>query len=66
MKRLTRSDEKMVAGVISGFSNYVNPNLDPVFFRLAFAALTLYNPYLILIYLVLALIIPKKELSFSK
>jgi|GEM_PF-1109255 len=51
MKRLTRSNEKLVAGVISGISNYVNPELDPVFFRLAFAWITFFNPYLILIYL---------------
>ena len=32
MKRLTRSNDKLVAGVISGISNYVNPELDPVFY----------------------------------
>lgn len=31
MKRLTRSNEKLVAGVLSGISKYVNPELDPVF-----------------------------------
>ncbi|HZL09490.1 MAG TPA: PspC domain-containing protein [Prolixibacteraceae bacterium] len=66
MKRLTRSNEKLVAGVISGISNYVNPELDPVFFRLAFAWITFFNPALILIYLGMALILPVENMSFSK
>jgi phage shock protein PspC (stress-responsive transcriptional regulator) len=66
MKRLTRSNEKLVAGVISGISNYVNPDLDPVFFRLAFAWVTFFNPYLILIYFGMALILPVENVSYSK
>ena len=50
MKRLTRSNEKIIAGVISGISNYINPEWDPVFLRLAFIWITFYNPALILIY----------------
>ena len=66
MKRLTRSNEKLVAGVISGISNYVNPELDPVFFRLAFAWITFFNPALILVYLGMAIILPVEEVSYSK
>ena len=66
MKRLTRSNEKLVAGVISGISNYVNPDLDPVFFRLAFAWITFFNPYLILIYFGMALVLPVEKVSYSK
>ena len=66
MKRLTRSNDKLVAGVISGFSNYVNPELDPVFFRLAFALVTIYQPYLILIYFGMALILPTEDMIYSK
>jgi len=66
MKRLTRSNEKLVAGVISGISNYVNPELDPVFFRLAFALITFFNPALILVYLGMAIILPVEEISYSK
>jgi phage shock protein C len=66
MKRLTRSNEKMVAGVISGISNYVNPELDPVFFRLAFAFTAFFQPYLILIYFGMALILPIEDISYSK
>lgn len=66
MKRLTRSNDKLVAGVISGISNYVNPELDPVFLRLAFAWITFFNPFLILIYFGLALILPMETASYSK
>jgi len=66
MKRLTRSNDKQVAGVISGISNYVNPELDPVFFRLAFAWITFFNPALILIYLGMAIILPMEVVSYSK
>jgi phage shock protein C len=56
----------MVAGVISGISNYVNPELDPVFFRLAFAFTAFFQPYLILIYFGMALILPIEDISYSK
>ncbi len=65
MKRLTRSNDKLVAGVISGISNYVNPELDPVFFRLAFAWLVFVNPPVLLIYLGLALILPAEKVIFK-
>ena len=64
MKRLTRSNEKLVAGVISGISNYINPELDPVFLRLAFACITFFNPALILIYFGLVLIMPVENFEF--
>lgn len=64
MKRLTRSNEKLVAGVISGISNYINPEWDPVFLRFAFIWVTFYNPALILIYLGLLFIIPLEKLAF--
>jgi phage shock protein C len=66
MKRLTRSNDKLVAGVISGISNYVNPELDPVFFRLAFACIAFFNPPVILIYFGLAIILPIENVGFSR
>lgn len=66
MKRLTRSNNKLVAGVISGISNYVNPELDPVFFRIALATVAFFQPQLILIYLGLMLIMPAEDVSYSK
>ena len=64
MRRLTRSNDKLVAGVISGISNFINPKLDPVFLRLAFVWITFFNPALILIYVGLILIIPFENLEF--
>ncbi|HCY42944.1 MAG TPA: hypothetical protein DHV48_16635 [Prolixibacteraceae bacterium] len=58
MKRLTRSNEKLVAGVIGGISNYINPELDPVLLRLAFAMITFFNPAFVLIYFGMVLIVP--------
>jgi phage shock protein C len=66
MKRLTRSNEKLVAGVISGISNYINPEWDPVFLRLAFAWIAFINPVMLLIYLVMVLIIPVESKEFKK
>ena len=66
MKRLTRSNEKLVAGVLSGISKYVNPELDPVFLRLVFVWLAFVNPSLVLVYFGLALIIPKEDVSFAQ
>ena len=66
MKRLTRSNEKIVAGVISGISNYINPQWDPVFLRIAAIWLTFYNPALILIYFGLTFIIPVDEVNLRK
>jgi len=66
MKRLTRSNDKLVAGVISGISNYVNPEFDPVFLRLAFAWIAFFNPYLIFIFFGIALILPTETASYSK
>jgi len=66
MKRLTRSNDKQIAGVISGISNYINPEWDPVFLRLAVIWLTFYNPALILIYVGLIFIIPFEDPEFRK
>lgn len=65
MKRLTRSNEKLVAGVIGGIANYLNPEIDPVFLRLAFALITFFNPAFILIYIGMALIIPMEGIQLK-
>ena len=66
MKRLTRSNDKQIAGVISGISNYIKPEWDPVFLRLAVVWLTFYFPALILIYFGLVFIVPTEHLEFRK
>ena len=66
MKRLTRSNEKVLAGVLSGITNYVNPELDPVFFRTGFAVLTFFNPGFVFLYLGLMLVMPKEKAGIAQ
>lgn len=59
-KRLVRSrGNKMLAGVCGGLAEYLN--VDPVIVRLAAVLLTLWNGVGLLIYLVLALIMPQES-----
>ena len=66
MKRLTRTNEKIIAGVLGGISNYLNPELDPIFARAIFLCFAFFNPALILIYFGLVFIIPAEAVKFSK
>lgn len=59
-KRLIRSREnRMLFGVCAGIANYLN--VDPVIVRLLAVLLTLWNGVGLLIYLVLALIMPQES-----
>lgn len=58
-KRLIRSrEDRMLAGVCSGLAHYLN--IDPVIVRLLAVLLTLWNGFGLVIYLVLALIMPQE------
>jgi phage shock protein PspC (stress-responsive transcriptional regulator) len=58
-KRLVRSsDNKMLFGVCAGIASYLN--VDPVIVRLLAVLLTLWNGVGLLIYLVLALVMPQE------
>lgn len=58
-KRLVRSrDDRMLFGVCAALAHYMN--VDPVIVRLAAVLLTLWNGVGLLIYLVLALLIPQE------
>ncbi|WP_159519836.1 PspC domain-containing protein [Sunxiuqinia indica] len=63
MKRLTKSYDKRIAGVCGGFSEYINPELDPVIVRIIFAVLAFMNPLLIVAYLVLAIALPDPDVA---
>lgn len=65
MKRLTRTNEKVIAGVLGGISNYLNPELDPIFFRAIYLCFAIYNPALVLIYFGLMLIMPAEAVKVS-
>lgn len=58
-KRLIRSnDNKMLFGVCAGIADYLN--VDPVIVRLLTVLLTLWNGVGLLIYFVLALVMPQE------
>ena len=60
-KKLTRSNNKMIAGVCSGFAEYMD--IDPTVVRVAFAALTFFTAFSgVLFYIVAWAIMPPKTL----
>lgn len=58
MKRLRKSKDRIIAGVCGGISEYINPEMDPLIIRLAFLALTFFNPLMLIFYLILAFAMP--------
>jgi len=59
-KRLVRkADDKLLFGVASGVADYVG--IDPVIVRLIFVLLTLWQGWGLLIYIVLAIVMPVEE-----
>ena len=58
VKRLTKSYDRIIAGVCGGLSEYINPELDPLLMRIAFAVITFFNPFMLLVYLILAFAMP--------
>ncbi|MGD9556812.1 MAG: PspC domain-containing protein [Mangrovibacterium sp.] len=61
MKRLRKSRDRIIAGVCGGISEYINPEMDPLLVRLAFLALTFFNPLMLIFYLILAFAMPGPE-----
>lgn len=61
MKRLRRSNNKVIAGVCAGVANYLNPEIDPVAVRVATVLLSFIIPVLPIVYLILALVIPSED-----
>ena len=61
-KKLTKSDDKMFAGICGGMAEYLD--FDPTVVRVAYATLTLFTAFSgIILYFVLWFIIPKKEIT---
>lgn len=61
MKRLRKSKDRIIAGVCGGISEYINPEMDPLLVRLAFLALTFFNPLMLIFYLILLFVMPGPE-----
>lgn len=58
-KRLTRSNDKMIAGVCGGLANYLG--IDPTLVRIAYVLMVLFAGFGILLYVILWIIMPKSE-----
>ena len=61
MKRLRKSGNRILSGVCAGMSEYFNPELDPIFVRIGFGVLTVFNPLMLILYIVLAVVLPGPE-----
>jgi phage shock protein C len=61
MKRLTKSYDKKLAGVCGGISEYFNPELDPILVRIGFVVLGVFNPLMLVVYIILAIVMPEPE-----
>lgn len=60
-KKLTKSSNKMLAGVCAGVAEYFD--LDPTLVRVGYAALTVFSAGFpgILLYAIMALVMPNKD-----
>lgn len=61
MKRLTKSRNRIISGVCAGLSEYIDPSWDPILVRTGVAVLTFFNPLVLIVYLVLAIVLPYPE-----
>ena len=59
-KRITRSRDKMIAGVCSGIGNYLD--VDPTIIRIAFVLLAFAGGAAILAYVIMWVIIPEDKI----
>jgi len=59
-KKLTRSDDKIIAGVLAGFGEYLD--VDPTIIRIIYVLLSIFTAGFpgLLIYLILWLVMPAK------
>lgn len=61
MKKLTKSNERMICGVCAGFAKYFD--VDPTIIRLIWAVLVLCAGTGLLAYIICAIVMPKEETS---
>lgn len=58
-KRLTRSKDKMIAGVAGGLADYLN--LDPTIIRILFVLIAFAGGASVLAYLIMWIIVPEEK-----
>ena len=61
MKKLTKSNERMICGVCAGFAKYFD--VDPTIIRLIWAGLVLCAGTGLLAYIICAIVMPNEETS---
>lgn len=63
-KRLTKSNDRMLCGVCSGIAEYFD--VDPTLVRVGYAALSVFSTCFpgLLLYIILAIIMPKKDQGY--
>ena len=61
MKKLTKSNERMISGVCAGFAKYFD--VDPTIIRLIWAVLVLCAGTGLLAYIICAIVMPNEETS---
>lgn len=59
--RKVNKQERKVFGVCGGISRYLDPELDPIIIRLTYLILSLFNPALIVVYIILAIVLKKHD-----
>ena len=60
-KKLTRSNNKMVAGVCSGLGEYLG--IDPTIVRIVYVLMILFGGFGLLLYVILWLVMPKPSIG---
>lgn len=58
-KRLTRSKDKMVAGVCAGLAEYIN--IDPTIMRILFVVIAFAGGASVLVYLIMWIVMPEEK-----
>lgn len=60
VKRVSRKEAR-VFGVCGGLAKYIDPEMDPVIMRIIWVSLSLFQPFFIILYLILGLVLKQEN-----
>lgn len=60
LKRVSRKEAR-VFGVCGGLAKYIDREMDPVIMRIIWVGISLFQPFFIILYLILALVLKQEE-----
>ena len=60
LKRVSRKEAR-IFGVCGGLAKYIDPEMDPVIMRIIWVALSLFQPFFVILYFILALVLKIEE-----